>query len=108
MIYSYAGVLGVDPGKFTLRELVWMVKAKTRYDWGHSSALMATQINCHIHGKIIPLDAFVPKEVEDETKNGHSSEVVHDHATKKEVGRTLQRLFPRSGNTPVPINNRGV
>lgn len=84
----------MDPGRFTLKELLWMVEAKTRYDWGHTSAKMAVQWNCHrVRGGWIPLDAFVPKTSEESGVSRNSSEVIQDEATKKEVGKKLQFLF---------------
>ena len=46
--YHLAGVVGVDPKRLTLRELVWMNDAKERSDWNKFSVLVAQihNVNC--------------------------------------------------------------
>lgn len=41
MIYNLAGVLGVDPGPLTLRELLWMAEGRGKSVWIHTSSLLA-------------------------------------------------------------------
>lgn len=41
MIYELAGLCGVDPAGFTLRELQWMSEARRHHDWGQTSSLIA-------------------------------------------------------------------
>jgi hypothetical protein len=38
-------VIGVEPGPFTLRELVWMAEGRGRDLWSHTSALLALIAN---------------------------------------------------------------
>jgi len=45
LIYELAGVLGINPDPFTLRELLWMAEGKGRENWNHTAALLATMIN---------------------------------------------------------------
>jgi len=47
LVWEAAGVIGVDPGPLTLRELVWMAEAKARNEWTHTSAVMALMANAH-------------------------------------------------------------
>ena len=45
MIWQLAGVLGVHPGSFTLRELYEMAQIRQKQDWQHTSNLMALLSN---------------------------------------------------------------
>ena len=45
MIYELAGIVGLDPGPFTLRELVWMAEARRRDMWDHTAGLLALLYN---------------------------------------------------------------
>ncbi len=45
MIDYFAGILGVNPDPFTLRELTQMVKARGEFEWEQTSSLMALVIN---------------------------------------------------------------
>ena len=38
-------MLGVDPGPFTLRELLLMAEGRGRFAWGIASSLMALEVN---------------------------------------------------------------
>ena len=44
-MYECAGVLGVQPDPYTLRELVAMAEARERSEWGRVSSLMALVAN---------------------------------------------------------------
>ena len=46
-IWELAGILGVDPGPLTLRELVWMYAGRRREQWLHTAHVMALLANCH-------------------------------------------------------------
>jgi len=41
VVYQIAGVLGMDPGPFTLRELFWMVRGARIDAWNHTASLLA-------------------------------------------------------------------
>ncbi|RPI60584.1 MAG: hypothetical protein EHM48_06990 [Planctomycetaceae bacterium] len=41
MIYRLAGIIGVNPGPLTLRELLWMAEGLGETAWSHTSALLA-------------------------------------------------------------------
>jgi hypothetical protein len=41
LIFRIAGVMGIDPMPFTLRELVWMARGKREHDWSLASHVMA-------------------------------------------------------------------
>jgi hypothetical protein len=45
MIWQLAGILGVHPGSFTLRELYEMAQSRQKQDWQHTSNLMALLAN---------------------------------------------------------------
>lgn len=47
-IYSLAGVLGIDPGPFTLRQLVIMSTARRRDEWDRAAGIIAMiyNVNC--------------------------------------------------------------
>lgn len=40
-------MLGVHPGPFTLRELLWMSEHRSKEAWSHTSALLALLANAH-------------------------------------------------------------
>ncbi len=44
-IYQCAGIIGVDPGPLTLRELTIMLEGRQRHDWSVASGLMALVAN---------------------------------------------------------------
>jgi hypothetical protein len=46
-----AGVIGIDPGRFTLRQLVVMAEARSRQAWNHTSAILAMLANIHRDAK---------------------------------------------------------
>lgn len=46
-----AGIIGIDPGPFTLRQLVVMAEAKSRQAWNHTSAVLAMLANVHRDAK---------------------------------------------------------
>ena len=41
LIIRLAGIIGVDPGPLTLRQLVQMAEAKRQHDWNIASSVMA-------------------------------------------------------------------
>jgi hypothetical protein len=45
MIWQLAGILGVHPDPFTLRELYEMAQSRQKQDWQHTSNLMALFAN---------------------------------------------------------------
>ncbi len=45
MIYETAGILGIDPGPFTLRELIWMLDGYRVETWHHTAAQMSLVAN---------------------------------------------------------------
>jgi hypothetical protein len=45
MIWQLAGILGVHPDPFTLRELYEMAQSRQKHDWQHTSNLMALLAN---------------------------------------------------------------
>ena len=51
MIWQLAGVVSLDPGPFTLRELVWMADAKQTDAWNHTAAVLAMLANTHRNPK---------------------------------------------------------
>jgi len=55
-----AGIVGVHPAAFTLRELVVMSLAKQRSDWNRTSASMALFANANRDPKKTPV--FLPND----------------------------------------------
>ncbi len=51
MIWQLAGIVGVDPGPLTLRELLWMTDARRNDQWSHTAAVMALTANVHRNPK---------------------------------------------------------
>jgi hypothetical protein len=49
-----AGIVGVDPSKLTLRELVWMAEARRRDQWSRTATLLAMTANVHRNPKKRP------------------------------------------------------
>lgn len=45
LVDELAGILGINPNGFTLRQLIRMAEAKGRDAWNHTAALLATMIN---------------------------------------------------------------
>ncbi|MDO4629224.1 MAG: hypothetical protein Q4C70_08590 [Planctomycetia bacterium] len=72
-----------------------MLKAKTRADWEHTSALAATILNSsRVDGNIIPLDFLVPKfsdtDAETATDKKTGREIITDAETKRAIARMLK------------------
>jgi hypothetical protein len=47
MIWEIAGIIGINPLPFTLRELGWMIKARQKDMWEKISHLMASSLNAN-------------------------------------------------------------
>jgi hypothetical protein len=47
VIWQAAGILGIDPGPRTLRELVVMLDGRRREQWNHTASLMALLASVH-------------------------------------------------------------
>ena len=45
LVCEFAGILGVNPDPFTLRELVWMVEGRGKFEWSQTASLMALAVN---------------------------------------------------------------
>jgi hypothetical protein len=54
LIFVYAGILGVEPWSFTLRQLFMMAHARLISDWNMFSALMSLIANCHRDKRYAP------------------------------------------------------
>lgn len=46
-MWQLAGILGIDPGPFTLRELIAMAEARSQQAWAHTSSILALIANLH-------------------------------------------------------------
>ena len=44
-MYELAGIVGIDPGPLTLRQLLWMAEARMRQTWSHTSSVLAMIAN---------------------------------------------------------------
>lgn len=60
LIWQLAGFVGVNPGPLTLRELVWMARARAEDNWAHTSTVLAMLANVHRDPKKIR--AFTPDD----------------------------------------------
>ena len=47
MIWEVAGVIGIDPLPLTMRELMWMARAREENLWVKVSHLMASSLNAN-------------------------------------------------------------
>src|SRR5690606_37726841 len=47
LVHQLAGLVGVDPGPYTLRELVWLAEGRQTEQWNHTSAVLAMLANVH-------------------------------------------------------------
>jgi len=47
LCYELAGVIGVHPGEWTLRQLIWAATAKQKETWGHTSTVVAQHYSIH-------------------------------------------------------------
>ena len=45
LVWQLAGVVGIEPGQLTLRELVWMAEGVNQDHWNHTSAILAMLAN---------------------------------------------------------------
>ena len=50
-LWELAGIVGVEPGRLTLRELLWMLDGRKREAWNHTAQLLAMVYNAHRDGK---------------------------------------------------------
>jgi hypothetical protein len=86
-----AGIVGVDPGKFTLRELVWMsesrLEAEDRRGWKRTFAIMATLYNANRGENTPAIDPmeFYPYEKGSSEGNDESAPVDRE---------LMRRMFP--------------
>ena len=55
LIWQCAGILGLDPGNFTLRELLLMTQWRQREQWNHTSAVLAMLVNVNRDPKKRPI-----------------------------------------------------
>ena len=65
-----AGILGVNPEPFTIREIAWMIEGKGKDAWNKLSSLMALIANCNrVKGKAFLPKDFNPYSIEKTTVN---------------------------------------
>lgn len=50
-VYEAAGIVGIDPGPLTVRELFWMLYGRQHAEWGQTSQICATIFNATPRGK---------------------------------------------------------
>ena len=51
MVYRAAGVLGLDPGPYTLRELMWMWEGRSEHQWDQTALLACLIANANRNPK---------------------------------------------------------
>ena len=69
-----AGIIGLNPGPFTLRELVWMADGHQTEAWNHTAALLAMLANTHRDPK--KTRAFKPSDFHPGTRREKPKEAV--------------------------------
>ncbi len=89
----------MEPDKWTFAEIWRMVQIRVRYDWAHTSALLATILNVNrVGGNAVTFDAFVPKtEEEREAERVEKEKTPENQAAKEEFLNYLRRNY-RQGN----------
>lgn len=50
-MWEMAGVVGVHPGPFTMRQICWMSRGKSREAWKHTASLLAMIVNVNRDAK---------------------------------------------------------
>lgn len=85
MIWECAGIVGVDPGPFTLRQLSMMADGRAKLEWGIASSAMALLANCNRSSK--GARTFRP---EDFNPLLQARQIVHD---TKEAFRLMKKLW---------------
>ncbi len=73
----------MNPGPFTLRELVWMADAKGRDEWSRTASLLALIANAHRDPK--RARAFTPSDFNPFVETGQSTGKVRDLSILKDV-----------------------
>lgn len=74
--FRLAGIVGVEPWRFSLRQLVWMYEGRLESQWNHTSHLLAASYNIPpaisgllgTRGKERSAKEFVPKQIADRQK----------------------------------------
>tara|TARA_B100000809_G_scaffold166695_1_gene163999 strand:- start:222 stop:503 length:282 start_codon:yes stop_codon:yes gene_type:complete len=56
LIFETAGIVGVDPGPFTLAELLIMAEGRQRDMWHHTAQITAIMANIHRGPKTKPFE----------------------------------------------------
>ena len=87
-----AGVLGVDPGPLTLRELVLMAESRQRDAWDHTSAVLCMLYNANRDPK--KTRAATPQEFHPLRRKGRSG------IPLKAANIGILKAFAKKGNEP--------
>jgi hypothetical protein len=51
LVYEYAGIIGIDPAHFSLRELQWMATGKMSHNWDWAAPLICWTANVNLPKK---------------------------------------------------------
>lgn len=96
MIEEATAILGIDPDKYTLAEMLRMANRKIRFSWEQTSAILATLLNCNrIDGKTVEWDAFVPMSAAERRKREEEAENARcDPAMRPILRKWLKKKFP--------------
>jgi len=99
LVWELAGLVGLDPGPLTLRELVAMAEARLAHDWARGSMLMALLANCHRDPK--KNRAFKPEDF----NPLHQAKAKDKPVAKTKDLSILKQVFV--DNAPIP-NSEGL
>lgn len=85
----------MDPDKWTFAEFWRMAQNRVRYDWRHTSAILATILNVHrTSGEAVDPEAFVPKtEEEREAERKAREDSPECKAAKEEFLNYLRKNY---------------
>lgn len=73
-----AGIIGIDPGPFTLRQLVWMAEGRRDLFWEHTAHVLCYLYNAHRNPKapaLMPIDFHPFAKKRNQRKRKHLPQV---------------------------------
>ena len=93
-IWELAGIVGVDPGPLTLRELLWMYAGRRREEWVHTAHLLTLTANCHRgpRRRAFVVADFLPADLRDGMRRSNGLRLTPSNL------RLLKPLFDKKGS----------
>jgi hypothetical protein len=71
LVWELSGIIGVNPGPLTLREILWMAYGRSHEEWNRASLLCALMANIHRDPKKCP--AFKPTDFHPHERNARKT-----------------------------------